>query len=339
MAASTESDSYQLPAHHLKPLIRLCGERFIDLPRLLMQEQIDLNVLQQLDTSVDYLAYVKVLNRAAHLSRDPSFGLQVGRMLISEELGVMGVLVQAQNCIANIYPLLGYLFHIQRRGTKHDLVVEGDLAFHNVVYLIDGKVNCDQLAQVTLSGYHTVFSQLLGEHWRPSRVWLRQNENHNRQELTTFFGCPIEFSAHRNAIEFPRTLLYQPSTIGVTLSHKIKRELTQFLDECEDLSQLISQFIEFQLRDGHCDKASVAQALGVHPRVLQNCLSKRGLSYQSIFEQVRQKLATASLANTELSIATVAQQLGFSDARAFIRAFKGWFGTTPLQWRKQQNKD
>jgi AraC-like DNA-binding protein len=51
----------------------------------------------------------------------------------------------------------------------------------------------------------------------------------------------------------------------------------------------------------------------------------------------RYQLACQMLQDTQLPLGAIAMALGYADAPAFVRAFRGWAGITPGAWRAGAN--
>ncbi|MFY0539064.1 helix-turn-helix transcriptional regulator [Nannocystis pusilla] len=79
--------------------------------------------------------------------------------------------------------------------------------------------------------------------------------------------------------------------------------------------------------------AQTAKRLGMSQRTLQRRLQDAGRSFQDLFDDVRRELALRHLAAGNLTICEIANRVGFTDLRAFYRAFKRWTGTAPGQYR------
>ena len=77
----------------------------------------------------------------------------------------------------------------------------------------------------------------------------------------------------------------------------------------------------------------VAQVLGIKPRRLRERLEAEGSSVKELLEDLRCELARQLLENSRMPIAEIAATLHYSKPGAFSRAFKGWTGKTPQQWR------
>ncbi len=78
----------------------------------------------------------------------------------------------------------------------------------------------------------------------------------------------------------------------------------------------------------------VAVKMGCHPQALRRRLKGEGTHYSAIRNQIRRDLAMHLLGAGELSVADITYKVGYTEPSAFIRAFKGWTGLTPLNFRE-----
>jgi AraC-like DNA-binding protein len=78
----------------------------------------------------------------------------------------------------------------------------------------------------------------------------------------------------------------------------------------------------------------IARELNLSLRSLQRKLREQGTCYDSLFQSVRRELAMQLIADAQLSVAEIAQFLGFSSSSNFGRAFKRWTGQTPAEYRR-----
>jgi AraC-like DNA-binding protein len=81
----------------------------------------------------------------------------------------------------------------------------------------------------------------------------------------------------------------------------------------------------------------VARTMLTSPRTLERRLHDAGTSFRTIDLEVRMELASQYLALGSMSGQEIANILGYSRPSAFFRAFKGWFGVTPGQFRTAQS--
>lgn len=79
-----------------------------------------------------------------------------------------------------------------------------------------------------------------------------------------------------------------------------------------------------------------AQALNLSTATLQRHLAREGTSFQSLKDELRRDLAIHRLNTSRVSLAALADELGFADTASFQRAFKKWTGSAPGPYRRQR---
>ena len=163
---------------------------------------------------------------------------------------------------------------------------------------------------------------------------------HHSEYRHVFFDAQIEYDQQSCAFSFASSYFDQPNL-------RTKDDLAHFLDQTsvkllsqtlkdENLSMRVRHWIEKRLRY-HKQAPTIEQTanhLGAHPQALRRLLSKEGCSYQEIKMEVRRDLAINLLTHKQHSVEEISELLDFSESRAFIRAFKGWTGLTPLAYKK-----
>ncbi|MEO0489147.1 MAG: helix-turn-helix transcriptional regulator [Cyanobacteria bacterium J06659_2] len=78
----------------------------------------------------------------------------------------------------------------------------------------------------------------------------------------------------------------------------------------------------------------IAQDMNMSLRSLQRLASDHGFTVRQLLENARKARARQLLSDPTLSVEAIATQLGYSDARAFRRAFKRWTGQSPAEFRR-----
>ena len=77
----------------------------------------------------------------------------------------------------------------------------------------------------------------------------------------------------------------------------------------------------------------LARDLGVAPSTLHRKLGMEGTSFRQIKDALRRDLAIDRLVHSDSSVADIADELGFAEPSAFHRAFRGWTGLRPGDYR------
>lgn len=107
------------------------------------------------------------------------------------------------------------------------------------------------------------------------------------------------------------------------------------LDRTASMVERVRSALLEVLPAGGVSMRTVGKRLGIGTRTLQRRLHEEGTSFQATLDAVRSALADHYLRKTMMSNSEIALLLGFEDANSFIRAFRGWTGTTPLTVRRQ----
>lgn len=85
--------------------------------------------------------------------------------------------------------------------------------------------------------------------------------------------------------------------------------------------------------------ADVAGRMHLSPRTLHRRLATEGTSFRAIKEALRRDLALSRLAKSRIGVAQLAAELGYVDTSTFYRAFIGWTGMAPSDYRAQLTKE
>ncbi|MEO6320188.1 MAG: AraC family transcriptional regulator [Polaromonas sp.] len=79
---------------------------------------------------------------------------------------------------------------------------------------------------------------------------------------------------------------------------------------------------------------ALAALLNVSPRTLHRQLKEEGASLQALKDEVRRARALDLLLRTHRPIKQVAEAAGFQNEKSFMRAFRGWTGQSPAEFRQ-----
>jgi AraC-like DNA-binding protein len=151
------------------------------------------------------------------------------------------------------------------------------------------------------------------------------------------FGGPSQFDADSTAIHFDARYLALPLRRDeAALQQMLKRALPlTVLQYRRDrlLVQRVRQTLVAQPEQTHSAEA-LAALLNVSPRTLHRQLKEEGAALQALKDEVRRARATELLLRSARPIKQVAQAAGFQNEKSFIRAFRGWTGQSPAEFRR-----
>ena len=104
----------------------------------------------------------------------------------------------------------------------------------------------------------------------------------------------------------------------------------------DDISGQVRGLIGHSIRHGCCTLGHVATKLAISPRTLQRRLAAQGVTFKDLVIELRMELACHLLEGTNMPMGQLAQRVGYTEASAFIRAFRQHTGKTPKRWRKEK---
>lgn len=181
--------------------------------------------------------------------------------------------------------------------------------------------------------------EMMGDDVAPLRAWFAHVERACPKELEKFLGTSnVEFGRTSNGIVFSaKTLERVPSGADAALNHALELHGRAVLARCgaevdDAWSRARGAVLELLPR-GDVTLAKVAKRLHVTARTLQRRLEEQGSSFANLLAEVRRSHAERLLSRSSDPISEVASQVGYADAATFVRAFRGWTGKTPGQFR------
>lgn len=149
-----------------------------------------------------------------------------------------------------------------------------------------------------------------------------------------------EKSGHDAAAILQRMMQGEPvghTLIPIPAPRIITRRSTDMIAVNDPIAAKAMHYIHEHYRKG-ITVTDIARAAGVSRRVLE--IRFRKSMNRSIYEEVlrlRMNHACALLAETNLSVAQVAEAMNYDEIKYFSRAFKQVLGTSPLAYRKQHS--
>lgn len=194
------------------------------------------------------------------------------------------------------------------------------------------------LAEMQLFNAHRFGSWLVREHLPVQAVRLQYPMAASAADYRhMFLGNPVCFEQSDCALVFSHSLLEKRTRQTVqTLRHFLRHPVLIMLTQRYAQTSWTARVRDLVASDlmQMPEFPAVAAQLDLHPQTLRRRLSAEGTTFKEIKLQLRRDTALHYLGKQGLSIEEIAHRAGFSEASAFIRAFKGWTGLTPYSYRK-----
>lgn len=192
------------------------------------------------------------------------------------------------------------------------------------------------LIEEAFAGALAVSRCLVGPAFKPMRVDLSFDGAVHKEMYTNFFRCPVRFDAGCNRMTLESHWLgarlpgYDRITCGL-----IREQLNTLLKQPvgrHDLVESLSNRIRFGIEE-RPRQSELSRQLNLSERSLRRRLDKQSVGFRALRDAALFERARDLLQNSSSTIAEVAQAVGYSDARAFRRAFKRWSGELPTAFR------
>lgn len=156
-----------------------------------------------------------------------------------------------------------------------------------------------------------------------------------------YFGCSLK-AADQVSISFASDdaalpFLTANNAMWQFFEGDLNRKLAD-LDAGASTTERVRAVLLEALPAGDCSIESVASRLAMSKRTLQRKLTAEAESYQSVLQAVRAELADHYLERSAISLGEISFLLGFREANSFIRAYTGWKGMPPGQFREQMRQ-
>ena len=170
----------------------------------------------------------------------------------------------------------------------------------------------------------------------PKRVELR-GATRNREMYEAHFRCPVRFDVRRNTIVFRKADLDRPfvthnADLFAAVAPQLEAELAQALAS-KEIAEQVKGVLKRLLAGRRPGIEDVAGELRLSSRTLQRRLTEAGVTFQQLMQEARRELARHYLQHSSLELNQTAYLLGYEDAHSFFRAFHGWEGSPPGEWR------
>ncbi len=151
------------------------------------------------------------------------------------------------------------------------------------------------------------------------------------------FSGATRFGGAAAAIQFDARYLSLPlrrdeAALQLMLKRALPLTVLQYRRD-RLLVQRVRQALVAQPAQTHSAE-DLAVLLNVSPRTLHRQLKDEGASLQALKDEVRKSRALDLLLRTHRPIKQVAEAAGFQNEKSFTRAFRGWTGQSPAEFRR-----
>jgi len=192
------------------------------------------------------------------------------------------------------------------------------------------------ILQRDMAAVQTILQEVLGRDARFRRVTFTQVPAPGTADrFTEVFGITPEFGAAANTVVFDPAIvdapLPQADEHTTALAQAQCRALLDRRYARAGLAGRVRDLVVARLRDVPT-ATEIAAALNVSERTLRRRLADEDTSVRTLVDEVRATLAAEFLASGSLTIAEIAERLGYVEVSSFSQAFRRWHGVSARQY-------
>ncbi|PCH62776.1 MAG: hypothetical protein COC19_02315 [SAR86 cluster bacterium] len=279
---------------------------------------------------------IVIANLKQHLPHYASLALEAGLRMQFTEYGLFGMAMMASTTTTLLlktavrFSELSWIYcQLAVEETTEELLLLADdshlpLPLRDFLFLRD------------LGSLFALGKTLLPANRHLGRVELKMHFHSDLKPYLSLLGEDVKFSQRRNLFAINKSTALSELPLGnFNAYQRWEKECSKLLLERKKRQGLAGR-IRRQLRDNSFAKANmvnISEDLKIHPRKLRRQLKTENQTLKGLIDEYRRSRAESLLINSDLAITGIAEQLGYSEASCFSRAFKRWHRQSPLQYR------
>ncbi len=318
----------------LWPFARLFGqdERGIE---LLAEHGIALADFGNPDLRLPHATTMSLLERAAKRFDMPTVGLDAATHSEQADFDVLEYAARSMKNFGEAMHVMARYQRLMDSALETSVSTEGDRAFWRTR---------SREKPMPAAGNDYLIALAIAFSKRNTAIYVPPVEVHLMHPRPSYadvyekhFETRVLFDAPANTIVMHKSRLacpmLQANPIVAGLFELQVRRIEDRLKEGEGISGRVRDGLAEDLRAGTASMETTARRLGMGVATLRRRLEEEGTTFSDIVDDLRKQLAERHLAVPSATVSEVAFLLGFSDVRAFGRAFRRWTGQSPSEYR------
>ena len=292
--------------------------------------------LADADARLPYTSVIDLIEGAATLTGDSSFGLRLGASRDTRQRGLLGFLVLNSATLMDALANLQRYSKVAGEGEEVEIERQGThvtLRFRKADRPLRGlRHNSDYVAASVVRACRDVTRK----HVSPLRAEFICAQPNSKVAHRDVLGCPVRFQAEWDALIFAEEATHLP-VIGADdeLLKVLKsacRRIVGPKPAKRDIVQQVRELIVDKLPKGTANIEVVASTLAMSVKTLERRLAEHGRTFSELVDSLRCQTAKHYLEETDLRLSQITYLAGYPEPAALVRAFKRWTGKTPMQY-------
>lgn len=285
------------------------------------------------DSFIEYSKTLDLLGAAARQLDCPDFGMRLGQRQEIDFLGPIAVLLRHSETVADALESVCRYLYVSAPTDVAALKRGPQISAFTYSIALRHVVHRDQMIEKSLAVAMTAFRLLLGNDFVPNRVTMQHRPISAKETYRRVFDCPVEFGQEENALEFPTKALLAKIPGRDAAALALAKSYLALTKPDLGLVDSVREITQRLLKVNRASLVFAAEALNLHPRVLQRDLADRGTTFEEILDDLRRGLSLQLFA-AGMRVSQIAATLGYSEQSSYARACRRWFGVSPREMIK-----
>jgi AraC-like DNA-binding protein len=280
-----------------------------------------------------------LLELASNALNDAALGFHLATEANPRQAGMLFYVASAAKTVSEALALFERYFRIVNEAVHLKLKRMPNKAVLQVSFVGLSRHRVQQNAEFGIAVILRALREAVGGNIRPIKVSFIGGRASSLREFERFYGCPVEFGASFDRLEF------SVETLTLPLVTEDQNLLETLKPVCEAASRErgtrrgtlrahLENEIQKVLPHGQMSKANIAKALGMSARTLSRRLADEHVTFAEVVDDLRRSLALQYLKDPGVSLSQIAWLLGYERATSFNHAFRRWTGRSPSAQRQ-----
>lgn len=336
MKLNTREETHTVPGSFATHVADVAARWNVPKTALLAEIGVTPEKLEDPAARIHFDDFVTLVSRAQRVTGEPGFGVFVGLHGRISAHGYLGFAAMTARVLREALDLVVRFGPTQTTALTLRLDVRGRDAIITIEEHAPSGDARESILMATSIGVWRMGNAITGRELSGSADFAFAKPSF-AMRLEPVIGAPgrVRYDQEANRLIFPAEQLDYPLVLSDAAAMRLASEQCEKELEALARGRSLASRVSARIVDGGGavrPLEAIARELAMSPRTLKRRLADEGASYSALLEE-RRKLQSFELLRSDLSVDQVAEQLGYSDAANFTRAFRRWTGKTPRQFR------
>ena len=285
------------------------------------------------------LAFAQLDALAARLD-DPTIGLRSGETVDFADFDILEHAARSTANLGEAQAVMWRYMGLMNDALRASATVHGEMVHSHYGWVpglqVSSTVNDFSVAAALGFSRRNMLSYA-----PPTEVHLAHARPAYAAAYTKAFECPVVFDAPCNTIVMTQARVNAPMRApSPALSEAFQAQAERLLRKMQGTtgtSGRVQADVAAHLGGETVSMEMTAKRLALGVATLRRKLQEEGTTFSEIVDDLRRGLAETHLKQRTSAVSEVAFLLGFSDVRAFGRAFKRWTKVSPKEYRARKH--